>query len=128
MFTEIGIENFKAFGKMQRIPLKPITLLYGPNSSGKSSLLQALLLLKQTLEESGDDKIVLLPKGNLIDLGGYQEFINGHDPKKDFSLSISFKYAWQEMEWYDWIWEKGMCAEPTLDFSFFQEKNRRNFT
>jgi len=33
MFTEIGIENFKAFGKMQRIPLKPIMLLYGPNSS-----------------------------------------------------------------------------------------------
>ena len=62
MFTEIGIENFKAFGKMQRIPLKPITLLYGPNSSGKSSLMQSLLLLKQTLEESGDDKIVLPPK------------------------------------------------------------------
>jgi len=36
MFTEISIENFKAFGKMQRIPLKPITLLYGPNSLGKS--------------------------------------------------------------------------------------------
>jgi predicted ATPase len=38
MFTEIGIENFKAFGKMQRFPLKPITLLYGPNSSGESSI------------------------------------------------------------------------------------------
>ena len=84
MFTEIGIENFKAFGKMQRILLKPITLLYGPNSSGKSSLLQSLLLFKQTLEEAGDDKIILLPKGNLVDLGGYQEFINGHDVRKDF--------------------------------------------
>ena len=92
MFTEIGIENFKAFGKMQRIPLKPITLLYGPNSSGKSSLMQSLLLLKQTLEESGDDKIVLLPKGNLVDLGGYQEFVNGHDNEKVFRLAVCFNY------------------------------------
>ena len=122
MFTEIGIENFKAFGKMQRIPLKPITLLYGPNSSGKSSLMQSLLMLKQTLEESGDDKIVLLPKGNLVDLGGYQEFINGHIVKKDFRLSISFRYAWQQMEWYDWIWEAEKCADPSLDFSFCQDK------
>jgi len=68
MFTEIGIENFKAFGKMQRIPLKPITLIYGPNSSGKSSLLQSLLLFKQTLEEASED-VVLLPKGTLVDLG-----------------------------------------------------------
>ncbi|MGB5218870.1 MAG: DUF3696 domain-containing protein [Smithella sp.] len=122
MFTEIGIENFKAFGKMQRIPLKPITLLYGPNSSGKSSIMQALLLLKQTLEEAGDEKIILLPKGNLVDLGGYEEFINGHDSRKDFHLSISFRYAWQEMAWYDWIWEAEKLADPSLDFSFCQDK------
>ena len=34
MITEIGIENFKAFGKMQRIPLKPITLVYRPTAQG----------------------------------------------------------------------------------------------
>ena len=122
MFTEIGIENFKAFGKMQRIPLKPITLLYGPNSSGKSSLMQSLLMLKQTLEESGDDKIVLLPKGNLVDLGGYQEFINGHDVHKDFNLSISFKYSWELMEFYDRIWPKGEWADLSLKFSFFHDR------
>lgn len=122
MFTEIGIENFKAFGKMQRIPLKPITLLYGPNSSGKSSLMQSLLMLKQTLEESGDDKIVLLPKGNLVDLGGYQEFINGHDVHKEFNLSISFKYSWTLMEFYDRLWPKEEWANPSLNFSFFQDK------
>lgn len=122
MFTEIGIENFKAFGKMQRIPLKPITLLYGPNSSGKSSLMQALLLLKQTLEESGDDKIVLLLKGNLVDLGGYQEFINGHDMKKDFNLSISFKYFFDMFEGGP-LWKEGEKDDLSLEFSFTQDKS-----
>ena len=122
MFTEIGIENFKAFGKMQRIPLKPITLLYGPNSSGKSSLMQSLLLLKQTLEESGDDKIVLLPKGNLVDLGGYQEFINGHDTRKDFHLSISFKYFFDLFQGGP-LWKEGEKDDLSLEFSFTQDES-----
>ncbi len=123
MFTEIGIENFKSFGKMQRIPLKPITLLYGPNSSGKSSLLQSLLLFKQTLEESGDDKIVLLPKGNFVDLGGYQEFINGHDTGKDFRLSISFKYFWDMWNPGGPLWREGEKDDLSLEFSFTQDKS-----
>ncbi|MCX5855556.1 MAG: AAA family ATPase [Deltaproteobacteria bacterium] len=121
MFTEIGIENFKAFGKMQRIPLKPITLLYGPNSSGKSSLIQSLLLFKQTLEESGDEKIVLLPKGNLVDLGGYQEFINGHDTRKDFNLSLSYKYFWALQNWGAPLWAEGEKDDLSLEFSFSQD-------
>lgn len=127
MFTEIGIENFKAYGKMQRIPLKPITLLYGPNSSGKSSLMQSLLLLKQTMEESGDDKIVLLPKGNLVDLGGYQEFINGHDANKEFILSISFMHfqtlftSYSSID-YGPLMVEGEKDNLSLEFSFFLDE------
>ena len=123
MFTEIGIENFKAFGKMQRIPLKPITLLYGPNSSGKSSLMQALLMLKQTLEESGDKDITLLPKGNLVDVGNYQEFINRHDVKKDFRLSISFRYFAELGEFGGApIQIEGEKDDLSLEFTFSRDK------
>lgn len=125
MFTEIGIENFKAFAKMQKIPLKPITLLYGPNSSGKSSILQSLLLLKQTSEESGDDSIVLLPKGNLVDLGGFHEYIHGHDLKKDFIISISFKYSsWVLFEYGDTLWNSDDCPDLGLEFSFTLDKGQ----
>ena len=127
MFTEIGIENFKAFGKMQRIPLKPITLLYGPNSSGKSSIMQALLLLKQTKEESGDDKIVLLPRGNLVDLGGYQEFINGHDNKKVFRLAVCFKYFNYCIESDFPGWDVGKTDSMSLEFSFSLDKTGEMF-
>ena len=47
---ELGIESFKAFAKRTDIPFAPITVLAGANSSGKSSLIHALMLLKQARE------------------------------------------------------------------------------
>ena len=38
----LHIANFKAFAIAQRLPLRPITLIYGANSAGKSSILHAL--------------------------------------------------------------------------------------
>ena len=48
MLKAIELENFKAFGERTRIEFAPITLIVGENSAGKSSILQALNLLKQT--------------------------------------------------------------------------------
>ncbi len=50
MLKRIRLNRFKAFKDTGHVELKPITVLAGPNSSGKSSILQSLLLLKQTLE------------------------------------------------------------------------------
>ena len=50
MIKTLRLQNFKAFEDTGEIELKPITVLAGPNSGGKSSILQSLLLLKQTLE------------------------------------------------------------------------------
>jgi predicted ATPase len=124
MFTEIGIENFKAFGKMQHIPLKPITLLYGPNSSGKSSFIQSLLLFKQTLEESSNDEVILLSRGNLVDLGDYSEFIHKHDDKREFNISFSFNFLW-EPEVHNICQNSAPLREEEnikLEFSFLKDK------
>lgn len=53
MLTRIKVKNYKGF-KDAEIPIKPITILLGANSSGKSSMLQLLSLLQQTAEESSD--------------------------------------------------------------------------
>ena len=48
--TSITIENFKGIGDAVTIPIRPITLLFGKNSSGKSTVLQALRYLRQICE------------------------------------------------------------------------------
>src|SRR5712691_11365633 len=90
MLREYQLTNFKAFAGPETIPIRPITLIYGPNSSGKSSILQSLLLLKQTLEESQNSVTLLLPRGALVDLGSYREFVHRHEVNNKFSFKVAF--------------------------------------
>ena len=90
MLKEYAITNFKAFAETEVIPIKPITLIFGPNSSGKSSVIQSLLRLKQTLDEARDTNVVLLPQGRMVNLGNFREFIHCHDIRKDFSIKMTF--------------------------------------
>jgi hypothetical protein len=62
----------------------------GTNSSGKSSILQSLLLLKQSLDEAESTAPVLLPKGRLVNLGNYRELIHGHDTKRQLRFGFRF--------------------------------------
>jgi hypothetical protein len=96
MLNELEITNFKAFSGPEKIPVRPITLLYGPNSSGKSSILHVLLLIKQTLEESENPETLLLPKGRLVDLGGYREFLHRHDASLPFAFRVMLDASNQE--------------------------------
>ncbi|MGX5834043.1 AAA family ATPase [Aeromonas piscicola] len=50
MLNKLSLKNFKSFKKMTDLEIKPITIIVGKNSCGKSSIIQSLLLLKQTLE------------------------------------------------------------------------------
>jgi hypothetical protein len=52
--TRIAVEGFKSISKRQSIDIAPLTILAGANSSGKSSIMQPLLMLKQTLEQTTD--------------------------------------------------------------------------
>lgn len=88
MLNEYQIRNFKAFASPEAIPIRPITLIYGPNSSGKSSIIQSLLLLKQTLEEANPDRAIVVPIGHFIDLGKYVDLSHRHI--LDQPLAIKF--------------------------------------
>ncbi|AKL72890.1 Protein of unknown function (DUF3696)/AAA domain [Actinobacteria bacterium IMCC26256] len=85
MLTELVIENFKAFGERQVIPLAPITLIFGSNSAGKSSIIQSLLLMKQSNFAAGELSI----RGEFADLGSFRALIHRHDETLALTLGAA---------------------------------------
>jgi hypothetical protein len=84
----IEIENFKGIGDRQTIELKPITLLFGPNSAGKSTILQALHYVREILERANIDPDVTIA-GGLIDLGGFATLVHNHELGRTVRLKFS---------------------------------------
>jgi predicted ATPase len=91
MLTHIKFENFKSWRKLD-IPLAPLTALFGANSSGKSSIIQFLLLLKQT-KDSPDRSLALDFGGedSPADLGSFRDAVYMHDEDS----VISWRLSWQ---------------------------------
>ena len=67
-----------------------ITGVFGANSSGKTSLLQFLLLLKQT-KDATDRAIALELNGDLVELGTIKDAIHRHDEEKSIRFKLSFR-------------------------------------
>jgi len=91
MLRQLQIKNFKIWKDTGNIRMAPITLFFGANSSGKSSIGQFLMMLKQTVE-SPDRKAVFYPggKSSAVQLGSYQEMVFHRNPDN----KISFEYHW----------------------------------
>lgn len=97
MFTKLVLQNFKAWRGSHALELKPLTLVLGVNSAGKSSLLQPLLLLKQTVESP--DRLQALnfggQPGDLLDLGTLSGVVSDHvmsepEPKTKLAFRLTF--------------------------------------
>ena len=65
------LENFKCFHQPVKIDFSQITMLYGPNSAGKSSILQAICYIAEVLNGNLDVDITS-HGGEGMDLGGFQ--------------------------------------------------------
>jgi predicted ATPase len=94
MLTRLKIENFKAWKNTGEIRLAPLTVIFGANSAGKSSLGHLLLALKQTVL-SADRKrpLHLGDENSLIELGTFAECIHNHDLEKSLSFGLGWKLA-----------------------------------
>ena len=87
--TKITIENFKGIADMVEIPIRPITLFFGANSAGKSTILQALLYLRELLEGRTPDVDRLMAGGDGSDLGGFLEFVHGRDRTRRIRIGLT---------------------------------------
>jgi predicted ATPase len=95
MLTKLRIKNFKGWKDTGEIRLAPLTVLFGANSSGKSSLGHLLLALKQTAA-SADRRRALHTgdEASLVDLGTFISCLHGHDPK----ALLEFTLNWSSQE------------------------------
>jgi len=91
MITSITIENFKGIVDPVTIPIRPITLLFGKNSAGKSSILQAMHYAREILQHRNPDPDKTALGGDTIDLGGFANLVHGHDRNKQVRLSFDLE-------------------------------------
>ena len=99
--TSITLENFKAFGDEVTIPIRPITLLYGRNGTGKSSFAEALLIARSILADCTIG--CRLPVARLADKA--RRWTHNVDPEKRLRIRLDFadmpydyETCWAEVE------------------------------
>lgn len=108
---ELRIGNLKGFAGDHIVRLSPMTLIYGPNSAGKSALIQALALLGQSVPVTASEALATPPltfRGRFVDLGDFESVVNGHSRAKSLSLGLThelterpgrtLRNGWQDQE------------------------------
>ena len=89
MLTRLKFENFKSWPALD-MPCGKITGIFGTNSSGKTSILQFLLMLKQT-KDATDRATALELNGDLVRLGTIIDAIHRHEESRRIAWECSFE-------------------------------------
>ena len=95
MITELRVQNFKSWKDTGKRQIAPLTGFFGANSSGKTSILQTLLMLKQTVERPPDWNGVIDfgDDSSLVNLGSFDDLIHGHRRDAPLQVSISWNLS-----------------------------------
>ena len=93
MITELRAQNFKSWQDTGTLQLAPLTGLFGANSSGKTSILQIPLMLKQTVERPSDwnEPLYFGDEESLVNLGNFDAVIHKHKQDLGLNISVSWK-------------------------------------
>lgn len=84
----LTIENFKGIREPVRVEFKPITLLFGPNSAGKSTIVQALHYAREVLDRNNVNADRVSSADDSFDLGGFANIVHKHD----LNVAIKLKF------------------------------------
>ncbi|HZZ93426.1 MAG TPA: AAA family ATPase [Usitatibacter sp.] len=109
--SSITLAAFKSHAKPSRIPLAPLTVVVGRNNSGKSSVIQALLLLKQTLQSPRSD--IPLHIEGYVDALSLRELTYGWPSPSDYVEGPTFSVQWESIVDIDGALERAL--RPDLD-------------
>ena len=95
MITELSAQNFKSWENTGKLQIAPLTGFFGANSSGKTSIFQTLLMLKQTAERppEWDGAIDFGDEGSVVNLCSFNEVIHQHKSGLSLDISVSWKLS-----------------------------------
>ena len=127
MLTHLKLDNFKIWRTTGPMRLAPLTLLLGTNSSGKSSLIQSLLLIRQTVK--GDDPNLDLNLGNpdvgdSVSLGQFKDLLcrHGAASASNPANQVGIEFRWREVDsdspstLFSARYRKGPSGSAELDY------------
>ncbi|HBH53141.1 MAG TPA: hypothetical protein DDY91_14730 [Planctomycetaceae bacterium] len=112
MITAITIQNFKGIGERVELELRPLTLMFGPNSAGKSTVLHALQYLAEVMLHDNLDGPRDVAGKATVDLGGFRNLVHGHDLQSTLRVGVTVDLGNAAVE---------ALQDPTHSFEAIQE-------
>jgi predicted ATPase len=120
MISQIALYNFKCFEGGHEFPLSKFNLLTGINGRGKSSLLQSLLLMKQTTEYDSSSNCLIL-NGSCVQLGSFEDIKNSFAPNKsEDGLNNEFlAFRFEFINTFDF--QQDSISKTAIDYVFVKD-------
>lgn len=109
LIKKLIVENFKGIRSPVEFDFAAITLLFGPNSAGKSTILHALSYLNDVVNQQEYDSDTTVLGEGAINLGGFRQFINDHDISKSVKLAVELDLTKEDLS-------ETKAAESYLNF------------
>jgi hypothetical protein len=114
----LTLENFKGIRERVRIEFAPLTLLFGPNNAGKSTIVQALMYAREVLERNNCDAGRTALGGDVVDLGGFDNLVYGHERNRVIRMRFELDLRQAERRHEpDWVRENELDAHVTDFYS-----------
>lgn len=115
MINKWILDNFKSIDKEKELEFRPLTIFTGANSSGKSTVLQSILLISQTLQNSNPSRSIVL-NGWYKKFGSYTDIVNRKDISKNIKIGFSISESDEESEL---MWIRGRMHRE-IDMEMFE--------
>jgi hypothetical protein len=132
MITGLAIENFKGIRERVKLGFRPITLFFGPNSAGKSTILHALHYAREIFERHNLDADQTIAGGKYIDLGGFKRLLHRDDDgptpiaRSTITLRIDVDVSRNDLKsFYPDI--DRLIAQTVADIDRYRDDIRANF-
>lgn len=125
MITAITIQNFKGIGNEPfRLPIKPLTLLFGPNSAGKSTILQAIHYAREVLNRHNLDAEGSEAGGDFVKLGGFRNFVHRREFHRR-AVTIQFEL---DLRGTTWTFHRSRLGDHHDSDAFYSKLNEWSAT